>query len=405
MIQVIEPRTLSGSVTVPPSKSQAHRAVIAACLAEGDSVIQNLAFSEDITATVRAMEAFGASTAVTGSTLTASGSAPEAAENALIDCGESGSTLRFLIPLSWISGKPLRFTGRGRLLSRPLAPYFALCEKEGIEAKQSESELYFRGKLKGGVYQLPGNISSQFITGLLYALPLLERDSTVELTTALESAGYIDMTLDVLKQYGIRVENDSYRRFCIPGGQHYRPHSMTVEGDYSQAAFYLCANAMGSRVSVQGLREDSCQGDKEILSIIERFGAPLSGITLDVSQIPDLVPVLAVLASQAEGETRITGAGRLRIKESDRLRTTTEMLTALGADILEGEDFLVIRGRKGLSGGTVDSANDHRIAMAAAIAATVADSPVTICGSECVAKSYGNFWQDYLSLCKPHTAK
>ncbi|MBE7022237.1 MAG: 3-phosphoshikimate 1-carboxyvinyltransferase [Ruminococcaceae bacterium] len=399
MKQVLTPCKLAGSVTVPPSKSQAHRAVIAACLSAGRSEIKNLAFSQDITATVRAMETFGAVIGTEGCTLSVCGANPLPTENALIDCGESGSTLRFLIPLAWVSGIPVRFTGRGRLLSRPLTPYFDICHKEGIHYRQTESEIYFCGKLKGGIYSLPGNISSQFITGLLFALPLLENDSTIELTTPLESAGYIDMTLDVLKQYGIRVQNEDYKRFHIPGGQRYLPHDMTVEGDYSQAAFYLCANAMGSHVNVLGLNKNSYQGDKEIISIIERFGSPLSGITIDVSQIPDLVPVLAVLASQAAGETRIVNAGRLRMKESDRLRTTTEMLTALGANIKEGADCLIIHGKKGLSGGTVDSANDHRIAMAAAIAATVADGPVTVLGSECVAKSYGNFWQDYLSLC------
>lgn len=395
MIQVITPKKLSGAVTVPPSKSQAHRAVIAACLARGTSHLQNLAFSEDITATVRAMEAFGATTNMQGSNLLVTGSAPNPKRNALVDCNESGSTLRFLIPLAWVLGTPVRFTGRGRLLSRPLKPYFDLCEQEGIEARQTENDLYFCGKLKGGTYCLPGNISSQFITGLLFALPLLEQDSVIELTTHLESAGYVDMTLDILKRYGISIQNEDYKRFIICGKQQYKPCDVTIEGDYSQAAFYLCANAMGSRINVQGLFKDSCQGDKEIVSIIRRFGSPLKGTTIDVSQVPDLVPVLAVLASQAEGKTHLINAARLRMKESDRLHTVTCMLKALGCEIEEGKDSLTIHGRQGLSGGTVDSFNDHRIAMAAAIAATVANSPVTISGGECVAKSYRNFWEDY----------
>lgn len=398
MNQIIIPCQLTGAVTVPPSKSQAHRAVIAACLAKGETSIKNLAFSEDITATVQAMEAFGAKTSTKGNTLFVSGSSPEPQENAWIDCGESGSTLRFLIPLAFISGKPVCFTGRGRLLARPMEPYFDLCRENGIQAEKRENCLYFNGKLKGGTFRLPGNISSQFITGLLFALPLLAEDSIIELTTPLESAGYIDMTLDVLARFGIQIINEAYARFIIPGSQAYTPYNMAIEGDYSQAAFYLCANAMGSRVKVEGLTPDSCQGDKEILSIIERFGSPLRGIEIDVSQVPDLVPVLAVLASQAEGETRIVNAGRLRMKESDRLHTVTELLKNLGAQCAEGEDFLIIHGQKGLSGGTVDSYNDHRIAMAAAIAATVANRPVTVCGSECVAKSYRNFWEDYASL-------
>jgi len=398
MIQVITPKKLSGAVTVPPSKSQAHRVVIAACLAQGTSFVHNLAFSEDITATVRAMETFGATTKTEGNSLLISGNAPQPNENALIDCNESGSTLRFLIPLAWVFGKPVRFTGRGRLLSRPLKPYFDLCEQEGIIATQSESELYFCGKLKGGTYRLPGNISSQFISGLLFALPLLEKDSVIELTTHLESVGYIDMTIDILKRFGVNIQNEDNKRFLICGRQQYKPCDVTIEGDYSQAAFYLCANAMGSHVNVEGLNEESCQGDKEIVSVIKRFGTPLKGITVDVSQIPDLVPVLAVLASQAEGKTELINASRLRMKESDRLHTVTCMLKALGCKIEEGKDYLTIYGGHSLLGGTVDSFNDHRIAMAAAIAATVSSAPVTILGSECVAKSYRNFWEDYEKL-------
>ncbi|MBR7163617.1 MAG: 3-phosphoshikimate 1-carboxyvinyltransferase [Clostridia bacterium] len=398
MEQKIIPKKLRGTVTVPPSKSQAHRAVIAACLAHGTSEIKNIAFSQDISATIGAMEAFGANVTTQGSSLTVSGNQPQPTENAVIDCAESGSTLRFLIPMAWISGRKTTFTGRGRLMARPLDPYFALCDSEGIRYECTESTVTFCGKLKGGSYRLPGNISSQFITGLLFALPLLASDSVLELTTEVESVGYIQMTLDILQSFGVSVTHDNYQTYYIPGGQSYKPCEVTIEGDYSQAAFYLCANAMGSDVEVLGLNPDSSQGDREIVSIIARFGEPLSGITIDVSQIPDLVPVLAVLATQAEGMTTIMNAARLRIKESDRLKTTTDMLRRLGANIEEQEDALVIFGTTPLSGGMVDACNDHRIAMAAAIAATVAMGEVTVLGSECVAKSYGNFWQDYFSL-------
>ena len=398
MEQRIIPKKLRGTVTVPPSKSQAHRAVIAACLAGGITEVTNIAFSQDILATTQAMVAFGATVKVNGSTLTVSGAFPEPEENAVIDCSESGSTLRFLIPLAWISGKKTTFTGRGRLMQRPLDPYFALCDSEGIHYERTEQTVSFCGKLKGGTYRLPGNISSQFITGLLFALPLLKADSVIELTTEVESVGYIQMTLDVLKAFGISVTHDNYQTYHIPGNQSYKPHDITVECDYSQAAFYLCANAMGSQVEVLGLNPESSQGDREIVSIIKRFGSPLSGITIDASQIPDLVPVWAVLSTQAEGTTIVANAARLRIKESDRLATTTDMLRRLGADITEEEDALIIRGKTPLTGGTIDSVNDHRIAMAAAIAATVASGEVTVLGSECVAKSYGNFWQDYFAL-------
>ena len=398
MEQLIHPKTLRGTVTVPPSKSQAHRAVIAACLARQASVIENIAFSQDICATMGAMEAFGANAHKENDRLTLCGGVPSPQENGLIDCGESGSTLRFLIPLAWVSGTKVSFTGRGRLMSRPLDPYFSLCDNEGIHYTRTESAVTFRGKLKGGTYHLPGNISSQFISGLLFALPLLEQDSTLILTTAVESVGYIQMTLDVLADFGITVTHENYQRYTIPGGQSYSPHNMTVEGDYSQAAFFLCANAMGSQVDVLGLNPHSSQGDREILSLIKQFGTPLTGISIDVSQIPDLVPILAVLATQAQGETRLYNAARLRIKESDRLATTTDMLTRFGADITEEADALIIRGKTSLKGCIIDAHNDHRIAMAAAIAATVAEGPVTINGAECVAKSYGDFWQAYTAL-------
>ncbi len=400
MEQIIIPKHLRGTVTVPPSKSQAHRAVIAAALAEGQSTISNLAWSDDIRATTGAMNALGAHISTTENSLTVVGTSPKTEDDTVIDCCESGSTLRFLIPLAWCTGKRVTFTGKGRLMQRPLTPYFDICKQDAIRYTQMTDSITFSGKLQGGTYHLPGNISSQFITGLLFALPLLEMDSIIKLTTKAESIGYIDMTLDILKRFGITIKNENYERFIIPGNQHYTPCSITVEGDYSQAAFYLCANAMDSQINVKGLNPDSCQGDKEILSIIKQFGSPLKGTTIDVSQIPDLVPVLAVLATQAEGITKIINAARLRIKESDRLATVTDMLTRFGAQIEEQEDALIIHGKTPLFGCTIDSHNDHRIAMAAAIAATVAEGTVTICGSECVAKSYGNFWEDYFNLIK-----
>ncbi|MBE7036582.1 MAG: 3-phosphoshikimate 1-carboxyvinyltransferase [Ruminococcaceae bacterium] len=400
MEQIIIPKHLRGTVTVPPSKSQAHRAVIAAALANGQSTVSNLAWSDDIQATIGAMKALGAHIITGENSLTVRGATPNTEDNTIIDCCESGSTLRFLIPLAWCTGKRVTFTGKGRLMQRPLTPYFDICKQDNICYTQTTDTITFSGKLQGGTYYLPGNISSQFITGLLFALPLLKQDSIIELTTKAESVGYIDMTLDILNRFGVNITNKNYERFIIPGNQHYTPCSVTVEGDYSQAAFYLCANAMGSQIDIKGLHPASCQGDKEILSIIEQFGSPLKGTTIDVSQIPDLVPVLAVLATQAEGTTRIINAARLRIKESDRLATVTEALSRFGAQIEEQEDALIIHGKTPLSGCIIDSHNDHRIAMASAIAATVATGTVTICGSECVKKSYGKFWEDYSSLAK-----
>jgi len=399
MEQHITPGPLSGTLTAPPSKSQVHRAVIAAALAEGTSRLSGVYFSQDISATVSAMKSLGAKAVSDGDRLVITGQRPCPPEGVTIDCGESGSTLRFLIPLALLSGKKVRFTGHGRLMERPLDPYFAICESCGISYEKTADAVSFCGTLRGGHFSLPGNISSQFITGLLFALPLAEQDSTIELTTEAESVGYIDMTLDILRAFGVSVQvSADYKRYEIPGRQTYCPQTMQMEGDYSQAAFYLCANALGSHVTVLGLRPESSQGDKAIMSLLERFGSPLRGITLDVSQIPDLVPIISVVATQAEGETKLVNGARLRIKESDRLATTKDMLSRFGACIRETEDGLIICGKTPLSGCAVDSHNDHRIAMAAAIAATVAEGETTVLGAECVAKSYGNFWEDFKSL-------
>ncbi len=398
MEQTILPKTLCGTLCVPPSKSAAHRAVICAALSGGTSTIQNIAFSDDLTATISAMETFGAHITKSENSVRVCGikSAPQS--ELFVDCNESGSTLRFLIPLAWIFGIKVHFSGRGRLLSRPLSAYFDLCNAAGISYELTEDAVSFNGKLSGGHYELPGNVSSQFISGLLFALPLAEKDSRIVLTTKAESVGYIDMTLETLARFGIKIENHNYQSFYIPGGQSYTPCDLMVEGDYSQAAFYLVANALGSHVELLGLNETSAQGDREIISIIKRFGSPLRATQIDASDIPDLVPVLAVLASQAEGTPRIYNAGRLRMKESDRLKTTAALLKSLGAKVLEQEDSLEITGKAHLHGGVVDSFNDHRIAMAAAIAATVAEGMVTVLGSKCVKKSYANFWEDYFSL-------
>lgn len=397
--KVIQPAKLSGSICVPPSKSAAHRLLICAALAEGKSVVENVDLSQDISATISAMRALGSRLEPEGTGFVCSGGAYEAQESGiLIDCCESGSTIRFLIPIALAKGGAFRFTGRGRLLSRPLDAYFEICRQDGIAYEKREEEIFFDGRLRGGRYALAGNVSSQFISGLLFALPMLDHDSVIEITTPLESAGYVDMTLSALSTFGICVENRDYREFYIPGGQRYQAHDCRVEGDYSQAAFYLVANALGSRVVLDGLDEQSVQGDKAIVEIIRSMGKPLKGRAIDVSQIPDLVPILAVLATQAEGETRLYNAGRLRIKESDRLATTTQELKKMGADITELSDELIIRGKTVLSGAICDAHNDHRIAMAVAIAATVANGNVTVRDSDCVKKSYGHFWQDYKAL-------
>ena len=379
----ITPGPLAGTITPPPSKSQAHRLLIAAALAGGESRIENLGYSQDIDATQRCMAALGEP----GEALPA------------LDCGESGSTLRFLIPVALALRGGGIFTGRGRLMERPQGPYFAIFQKKGIAYTQENGVLTVRGDLTPGVYTLPGDVSSQFITGLLYALPLLKGDSRIVLTTPLESRGYVDMTLDALAQFGVEAAYDGARTFRVPGHQHYRPRQVRVEADWSNAAFWYAAAALGSPVEVAGLDPDSPQGDRAIAVFCTRLAGP-GQADLDVSQCPDLVPPLAAMAALRAGEeTRIVNAARLRIKESDRLATVTQVLRAMGAQIEEYQDYLVIQGRETLAGGvTVSGCNDHRIAMMAAVAATRCREPVTITGAECVGKSYPAFWEDYRRL-------
>ena len=379
----ITPGLLRGAITPPPSKSQAHRLLIADALADGESRIEHLADSQDIQATRRCMAALKA----------------PGEDLPVLDCGESGSTLRFLIPVALALRGGGRFTGRGRLMERPQKPYFDLFDEKGIAYRQEDGVLTVQGRLTPGTFALPGDVSSQFVTGLLYALPLLEGDSRITLTTPLESRGYVDMTLEALERFGIRAECPDGRTLRVPGGQTYRPCRAAVDSDKSQAAFYYAANGLGGQVEILGLNPRSAQGDRCIVPYHMQLCGP-GEAELDVSQCPDLVPPLAAHAALRQGITRIVNAARLRIKESDRLTAVTQVLTALGADVVEGADRLTITGQpEGLAGGvTVDSHNDHRIAMMAAIAATRCAAPVTIIGAECVAKSYPDFWEDYERL-------
>ena len=399
----ITPGLLSGAITPPPSKSQAHRVLIAAALAEGVSMLKNVALSQDIQATLRCLEALGASFRWEDDALVVTGLAGKPAsggELPLLDCGESGSTLRFLIPIALVLRGGGRFTGHGRLMERPQGPYFDLFREKGISFEQKDSMLTVSGRLEAGTFSLPGNVSSQFITGLLYALPLLPGDSEIALTTPLESRGYVDMTLDGLERFGVRVENQDYARFLVPGSQSFRARDLTVEADWSNAAFWYAAALLESDVDIRGLDTHSTQGDAAIAGHYWTLARPADA-QIDVSGCPDLVPPLAAMAAlRGEGlTTRLVNAARLRMKESDRLSTVTEVLSALGAEVEEHDDHLVIHGKDTLPGGvTVSGHNDHRIAMMAPIAATNCASPVTITGAECVKKSYPDFWTDYEAL-------
>ena len=380
----ITPGPLEGTVTPPPSKSQAHRCLIAAALAGEGSVIHNLAGSQDIRATRRCMEELK----------TNRNTLPE------FNCGESGSTLRFLIPIALALRGGGIFTGQGRLMERPQQPYFDLFEEKSIRYEQRDGVLTVEGRLTPGEYRLPGNVSSQFFTGLLMALPLLEGPSVIIPTTPLESEGYIGMTLDVMHTFGIDIASTRSLppHYLIPGGCRYRSAEVTVEGDWSQAAFWYAANCLGCAVNVRGVTQHSTQGDRIIESHCLELSQP-GDAEIDMSGCPDLAPPVAAAAAVRRGITRLTGAARLRIKESDRLSTIAAALNAMGARVTEYPDSLTVYGQDSLAGGgAVDCCNDHRIAMMAAVAATRCREPVTLLGAECVAKSSPDFWEHYRML-------
>ena len=393
----ITPTLLEGTVNIPASKSCAHRALICAALADGTSVISGVTMSKDIEATIGAMSALGADFKVSGSTIKVKGiSIPT--EKAEIDCNESGSTLRFVMPIAAALGTDSKFIGRGRLPQRPIDIYKRELSSKGVTFRQEEMPYILTGKLSGGQYRIEGDVSSQFVTGLIFALPLLEEDSELILTSHLESRPYVDITIDILRRFGISVEEHE-DRFVIKGGQKYRPHDETIEGDYSQAAFFYVANALGSETEPENLKEDSVQGDKKILEIIREMCYNNNGsFRADCSDIPDLVPILSVLGCFGRQESVIYNAKRLKIKESDRLATTAAMLNGLGGNVTVTDDGLVIAPVETLHGGIVDGAGDHRIVMAAAIAATRADGDVIIKGAEAAEKSYPDFFKDYTNL-------
>ncbi len=410
----IQPQgVLSGSVPAPASKSAAHRAAICAALSPVDSALSPIQMTQDMTATINAATALGAKAHWDGGVLSMQGiSTPP--QTARLHCGESGSTLRFFVPIAAALGVDAHFYGEGRLPQRPMTPLIdALCGHGVVFDSPKDAILSVRGQLQSGIFALPGDVSSQYITGLLFALPLLQGESEIRLTSPLQSRGYVDMTIDAIQACGVQLEA-THSGWRILGGQQYHNTISTIEGDYSGGAFWLCAGALakGSSLSVTGLTPCSLQGDRAVLDVLQQMGAnivregsqvtvthsPLSAVDIDAADIPDLVPILAVTAAVANGTTIIYNAERLRIKESDRLETVTAGLTALGAEITQYPDKLVIAGKELLDGGTVDSFGDHRIAMAMAVAALGCQNPVTILGGECVAKSYPDFWEDYAAL-------
>ena len=413
MNKTVLPGARTGEVHIPASKSQAHRMLLCAAMGENEVTLRCRGLSKDILATVACLKALGASVDAEGEVLHLRPVSAPPPGLCLLPCGESGSTLRFLLPLVGALGASAVFEREGRLPERPIEPLGRELCRNGMDIRSDGARLSCSGQLRPGAFSLPGNISSQYISALLMTLPLLEGESTLHMEGALESAAYVAMTEEVLRLGGVRTEKTGYG-YRIPGGQRCRfAPELSVEGDYSNAAFFLCAGALSERgIRVTGLDPQSRQGDRAIVPLLEEMGAQvasdgssvtvkraaLHGITIDASPIPDLIPVLSVVAAAASGETRVIHAQRLRLKESDRLHSTTQMLRALGAEAEELPDGLVIRGGRTLAGGTVDACGDHRIAMSAAVAGGICRGAVTICGSECVQKSYPDFWTDFQQL-------
>ena len=411
-------------MVAPSSKSMGHREIICAGLAAGTSIIDNISMSKDIEATMRCLKAINVAvdeipSMIAGrKALQISGTGHPMAAADSVDCGESGSTLRFFLPLGANLNCPLTFIGHGKLVSRPLQAYYDIFDEKFIQYFNDNGKLpvTVNGRLTPGTYKLPGDVSSQFVSGLLFALPLLNGDSVIEITSPLESSAYVDMTINCLAKFGIKVENEggAHRRYLVPGKQHYQALDSQVEGDWSQAAFWTVGGSLGKGITCQGVNVKSLQGDQAVVDIMERMGAAISqtensvtvngGATkatlIDAANCPDIIPVLTVLAAVSEGTTKIINAGRLRIKECDRLAAMTSELNKMGAAITEEPEGLTIVGKpEGLKGGVqVDAWNDHRIAMSLAIAAQKCAEPIILTGAESVAKSYPTFWEDYKSV-------
>ena len=416
MDMTFSPAHLHGTAAAPASKSEAHRLMICAGLTQGETTLTGYMDSADMAATRRCLRALGAATERGEDWLTLRGYARKAARLPVLDCGESGSTLRFFVPIALAVAGGGVFRMHGRLGQRPMDVYRDLFVPRGVRWRMGvgcdgAAELTVQGKLEAGNYVLPGNVSSQFVSGLLFALPLLGEDSTLTVQTPVESAGYIRMTVEAITRSGVTMDEVAPFKWRIPGNQTYKAQPGRLSGDYSQAAVLLCASALGHDVSVTGLAQQTTQGDRAVLTHLRALGAQveeteqeirvqadgLHGAVLDMSDCLDIAPILALTCQLAEGESRLTGCGRLRIKECDRLAATVEILNLLGGDArAEGND-IVIRGVRKLRGGVkIPDYNDHRMVMLASVAASLAENPVTVAGTEALNKS----WPEYVSVYK-----
>ena len=411
----IRPTSLSGSIRAISSKSDVHRLLIAAALAKGTSRIHFTTLSDDIAATIGALRAMSAVITVTGAdgdfTAAVQGGNPMPS-GALLDANECGTTARLLLPIAAARSDSFTLTGKNGLCKRPFAELCDAMAQNGTTCSDTHLPITASGKLHSGIFTIRGDVSSQYISGLLFALPLLDGDSEIRLTTPAVSIGYIDMTLHTLRAFGIEAQKRESGYF-VKGNQTYVPVAESfAEVDWSNATFWLCAGAIANGLTVRGLRLDSLQKDRMVLDILEQAGAKITrteneisiehaslhGIDFNGEDIPDALPALATVLALADGESHISGGARLRIKESDRIATTVAMLTALGADVTATDDGFAIRGVKHFTAGEVDAANDHRIAMCASIASQCASGDVLLRGAECVNKSYPTFFDDFRKL-------
>ncbi len=403
-----------GKIKAIASKSVAHRLLICAAFADLPTRIRCDETNNDIAATAACLSALGARIERNAPYYDVTPLNRDRIEkNSVLPCGESGSTLRFLLPVAASVGADCSFLLDGRLPERPLSPL-----REELEAHSSVifgvNPLKIQGKLSGEHFEIDGNVSSQFVSGLLFALALLDRECTLTVKGNIESAPYIDITCDALRLFKVPIQKNGNTYTVASKGRLISPRMIDVEGDWSNAAFPLALGVMGGEVEISGLNPQSSQGDKAIVDILREFGGDISyceatesyraktsslrGTDIDASQIPDLVPILATVASIAKGTTRIYGAARLRLKESDRLQSVSDVLGALGANITQTDDGLLIVGQNSLFGASVDSFNDHRIAMSVAVAASICTGEISLSGAQAVTKSYPRFWDDMRKL-------
>lgn len=408
---IFEPCVFKGKINAPPSKSFAHRAIICAALSRGRCVISGISMSKDMEASLNFVKAIGAGYVLEGDKLEIfrEGNLPEKTE---VDCLESGSTLRFIIPIFGALGIECGFQGRSRLPKRPMNVYSECLPEHGAALSSSNLPLKITGRLRSGVYRVRGDVSSQFVSGLLFALPLLEGDSEIHVIGDFQSKSYVNITICVLKTFGIEITEEG-GAYYIKGSQKYQPANYVTEGDWSQAAFFMTMGALSERpVTVSGLNMDSPQGDRKVLDIYRMIGADiklykggfkikrcrLDPVEVDAGDIPDAVPALAACLSMCSGQSRIINAARLRLKESDRLSAVSGALNALGGSVEETEDGLIINGIESFAGGSADACNDHRILMAVSSLMGVCKGKVTSSHPWCVNKSYPGFYKDYVKL-------